>query len=231
MGTPYTYGLAATQKVAVGGPFLNGHVIEVEPMEQAYGGHIVVDNEVVLASHGSLNVGGVAIVEYNDRGQLPDKAASEWDRNIVHMHLPRGIELTVFRWGNYLDLTLEMPPLSEGQDGSCGNFNGNPDDDSTQEVFRRIGARVRDEDLLFGRHAQVLFSHEMEQMLRTKCEPDRLLQFERDCRRELQGEPTATEVNACVFDNCFGANEHALQTAKTFATPEDEAAAHGANPL
>merc|ERR1719296_246929 len=42
MGTKYTYGLAATQKVAIGGRFLKNHIIEVEPMEHKYGGHLQV---------------------------------------------------------------------------------------------------------------------------------------------------------------------------------------------
>merc|ERR1719162_596071 len=52
MGTKFTFGLAATQKVAIGGPFLKNHVIEIEPMEHRYGGRIMVDRQPVLGEFG-----------------------------------------------------------------------------------------------------------------------------------------------------------------------------------
>lgn len=230
MGTPYTYGLAATQKVAVGGPFLKGHTIAVEPMEHAYGGHILVDGMPVLLTYGTYNVAGVATVTYNDQGELPDKAASVWQRHVVHMDLPLGIRLSVFRWGNYLDLELEMPQLPGGQDGSCGNFNGEVSDDTTQAIFERVGARIADSELLFKRQEEIVFTSEETHMLLTECQPKDLIAHELKCRKELPGTPTTAGVNSCVFDQCFGMNEHALRSAKTYATPEDRAAAHESSP-
>jgi len=228
MGTAYTYGLAATQKIAVGGPFLGGHTIEVEPMETAYGGHILVDGQVVLSTFGNYTVGNnVAKIRYDGIGELPDKAASKWESRIVHMELPKGITFTVFRWGNYLDLTLEMTPLEGGQDGSCGNFNGDATDDTTAEIFKRIGARVGTSDMLFSKRAEVSFTVEEMQMLREHCSPQMIVEGELECRKELGQNASTTQVNACVFDVCFGMNEHALQTAKKYATPEDKAVAMG----
>lgn len=230
MGTPYTYGLAATSKVAVGGEFIGNHLIEIEPMEHAYGGHILVDGKVVLTDFGNLEIGGAKIT-YDDQGEIPDKAASKWQRRIVHLTLPRGISMTIFRWGNYVDLTIEMPRLSEGQDGTCGNFNGVEADDSTEEVFKRLGARVTDNDLLFDRHAKISFTTEEARMMRSKCDAAKLTDHERTCREELSIDADTATIDSCVFDLCFAANEHALQTAKTFATAVDKAAAHSANPM
>lgn len=223
MGTVYTYGLAATQKVVVAGNFLNGHKIEVEPMEHAYGGHILVDGQPVLTSFGTLKVCDGASITYDGIGELPDKAASKWESRIVHMELPHNITFTVYRWGNYLDLKLEMAPLAKGQDGSCGNFNGDPSDDTTDAILSR-GGRVADKDLLFNKHAEISFTTEEATMLRTNCAAEKLVEGELACRKQM---PTATtmQVNGCVFDFCFGMLEHALQTAKNYATPEDKKAA------
>mmetsp|Transcript_78684 Transcript_78684/g.163627 ORF Transcript_78684/g.163627 Transcript_78684/m.163627 type:complete len:484 (-) Transcript_78684:582-2033(-) len=226
VGTPWTYGLAATQKVAVGGPFLDGHLIEVEPMEHDYGGHILVDREPVLIHFGQITVGnGLASIRYDSTGVLPDSAAGRWQKHIVHMSLPKGIELTVFRWANYLDLTIEMEPLAGGQDGSCGNFNRDASDDTDQAIFSRIGARVDPMELLFTRQTEVVFTQEEEDMLRLQCSADNLVKGERACRQELPSTAPVKEMNACVFDECFGMNAHALRTAKTLASPADRAAA------
>mmetsp|Transcript_67994 Transcript_67994/g.195180 ORF Transcript_67994/g.195180 Transcript_67994/m.195180 type:complete len:411 (-) Transcript_67994:307-1539(-) len=221
MGTKYTFGLAATQKVAVGGPFIGNHVIEVEPMEKEFGGSILVDGEPVLAQYGTYSVGGVATLTYDGVGELPDMAASQWTKNIVHMYLPQGVSLTVYRWGNYLDLRIKMPPLRGGQDGSCGNFNGDATDDTTAEIFKRIGARVGTSDMLFSKRAEVSFTVEEMQMLREHCSPQMIVEGELECRKELGQNASTTQVNACVFDVCFGMNEHALRSAEVYSTAEE----------
>jgi len=224
MGTKYTFGLAATQKVAVGGPFIGNHVIEVEPMEKEFGGSILVDGEPVLAQYGTYSVGGVATLTYDGVGELPDMAASQWTKNIVHMYLPQGVSLTVYRWGNYLDLRIKMPPLRGGQDGSCGNFNGDPADDTTQAIFERVGVRVGQGEMLFKNRATIVFTPEMEDMLRTNCPAQDLLASREHCQKELPQEASTIQMNSCLFDWCFGMNEHALRTAKTYATPEERVA-------
>jgi len=216
MGTEYTLGLAATQKVAVGGPFVNNHVIEVEPMQQAFGGRILIDGVEVLKNFGTISVGG-ATVTYNDQGTLVDEAASIWDKNIVHMDLPQGISMTVYRWGNYLDLKMAMAPLAGGQDGSCGNFNGDASDDTTEAIFNRIGARVAPGGNMFSTRATVQFTPQMGEMLREHCPVETLTRVDKECHAELSN-PTTIEINACLFDGCFGSNEHALQTAKQYVS-------------
>jgi hypothetical protein len=223
MGTKYTYGLAATNKVVIAGPFLHGHQIEVEPMDD--GGRVVVDGREVckeLGTRYSID-NGLATIVHDDQGQLVDEAASQFKRHMVHISLPLGIQLTVFRWTNYLDLDLRMPKLPGGVDGSCGNFNGDPADDSTQAIFSRVGARVKEGELLFRERATFGFTSEEYAMLKT-CAT--LPVAEKKCRAELENShPTQPELYACMFDYCFGMNEHALRTARTYATPADRAAA------
>jgi hypothetical protein len=226
MGTKYTYGLAATNKVVIGGPFLKGHTISVEPMENA--GQILVDGRAVCPDLGcsfSLD-GGLATIKHDDQGTLVDQAASKFDRHMIHIDLPMNIKLTVFRWTNYLDLDLRMPKLDGGVDGSCGNFNGNAADDTTQQIFQRVGARVATDSLLFRSRAGVPFSSEEYDMLQT-CHV--LAEAKQKCQTSLAKDLGATvpvdELHACMFDECFGMNEHALHTARTFATEADRKAA------
>jgi len=224
MGTKYTYGLAATQKVVVAGTFLNGHKIEVEPVERAYGGRILVDGQPVLAEFGILKVCEGATITYDGQGELPDKAASLWTSRIVHMELPMGISFTVYRWGNYLDLKLEMTPVPGGQDGSCGNFNGDPSDDTTPQIFERIGVRVADGELLFNSRSADAWSFEEAEMLKT-CDSQTYADAQNKCKEEIKGAQTTIMLHECMFDLCFGMNEHALRTARTFASAKDKAAA------
>jgi len=223
MGTKYTFGLAATQKVAVGGRFIQDHIIEVEPMEEAFGGSILVDGVPVLTQYGTYSVGG-AYLTYDGNGQLPDEAASKWAKNIVHMQLPNDITLTVYRWGNYLDLRIQMRPLPGGQDGTCGNFNGMASDDTTQAIFERIGVRVGQGDMLFKNRAPIMFTEEMSEMLRTDCVADQLLASREHCQKDLHAAASTIQMNSCLYDFCFGMNEHALRTAKTFATQAEREA-------
>lgn len=217
MGTVYTHGLAATNKIVVGGPFLKGHTIAVGPLE-GEGSGIFVDGKPELSSLSStFNVHGLATLTYDSSGKLVDEAQSKFGKHIVHMDLPLGVRVTVDRWKNYLDLKIQMTPQPD-QDGSCGNFNGSPADDTTEAIFGRIGARVAPDDLLFHEHTHVHFTPEMWKMMLADCAPEKLKHGKSKCQTEMPAsEMKSKEMNACIFDHCYGANEHALRYAKTFA--------------
>lgn len=137
-GTKYTKGLAATNKVAVGGAFLNDHVIEVGCMES---GDITLDGKPILKTFPStFSLPDVpdAKITYSTAGKLVDKATEMFDeRHIVHMELPLGVRLTVLRWGNYVDFRLSMKPQPD-QDGGCGNV--------WEPMGRQLGRFVLDVD-------------------------------------------------------------------------------------
>jgi len=225
MGTKYTYGLAATQKVAIGGPFLEGHKIEIEPMEHTYGGQIKVDGSPVLSTFGEYRIGNIATIDYNGNGELVDEAASVWTTRAVHLSLPMGVHMTVFRWGNYIDMKITMPKLEGGVDGSCGNFNDDASDDTPSEIFKRVGARLTHSDTLFSTPLHVEISSEEKQMLQKQCPQNTLTEARSSCVQQIQGANDA-QVESCSFDVCFGMNEHALRSAKNYATVQDERAAH-----
>jgi len=225
-GTQYTYGLAATHKVAIGGAFIGNHIIQVDVMEND--GKITIDGREICKNLGTTyeheNPNFPFTVVQDDVGVLPDKAASVFKRHIVHIKLPMGIKMTVFRWTNYMDLTIEMQPLPGGQDGSCGNFNGDPSDDTTPLIFERVGVRVADGELLFPSRSPDSWSFEEAEMLKT-CDSFTFANAKAKCNSEMKGLGTAIQIKDCTFDQCFGMNEHALRAARTFANAADKAAA------
>merc|ERR1712151_1236850 len=120
---------------------MGGHTVVVGPMEN---GQITVDGQPVMQGFPSTySIPGVATLSYNGMGQLVDDAQSHLEKHIVHMDLPFGVHLQVMRWANHINAKITMPPRAGGQDGSCGNFNGNADDDSTAGIeARMMGQRV-----------------------------------------------------------------------------------------
>merc|ERR1712039_1128973 len=132
--TPFTNGLAATNAVAIGGAFMQGHVLKIGPME---GGQITFDNQPILGTFGTFSAAGLCTVTYNDQGELVDGAMGHLERHIVHMPLPGGVTVEVMRWSNHINLRITMTPRA-GQDGHCGNFNNSPADDTTDAIRSRF---------------------------------------------------------------------------------------------
>merc|ERR1711972_329930 len=120
----------------------------VGPMEN---GQITMDGNPVLTTFPSqLSDPSCGVtLSYNGEGKLVDNAQGHLDKHIVHMDLPLGVHLQVMRWANHLNVRITMLPREGGQDGSCGNFNGNALDDTTEAIQARIGARVAAADLIF----------------------------------------------------------------------------------
>jgi len=213
MGTKYTHGLSATNKVVVSGPFIQGHKIEVGTLES---GVLEVDGRSVLSHFPSTYTlpNGLGTVTYSQQGQLVYRATSRWPKRIVHMSLPQGVDITVFRWKNYLDMKIVTVKI-DGMDGACGNFNSDPSDDTTLAIMGRVGARVARGDLLFNHHANVVVSDEMRTMLRMNCDASKRSQAESSCRTTIHNSGEE-EITSCMYDECFGQMEHAQETAKQY---------------
>merc|ERR1719282_975069 len=102
------------------------------------------------------------------------------------MTLPLGVHVTVFQWGNYLDVQIEMSK-QPGQDGVCGNFNANMGDDTTQAIIARIGARVPPSENLLSGRAVIEWTPQMDQMLRAECAASKRRAGHAACARSLAG--------------------------------------------
>uniref|UniRef100_A0A7S2N7R8 VWFD domain-containing protein n=1 Tax=Zooxanthella nutricula TaxID=1333877 RepID=A0A7S2N7R8_9DINO len=211
-GTKYTKGLSATNKVAIGGPITGGQVIEIGTMQD---GPPTVDGRPVLRVLGDTEQISGGSLTYTQSGRLPDEAASVFQRHIVHVNLQGQVKVTVYRWTNYVDVRISMPRQPLGQDGACGNFNGNPADDTTAAIFRRIGIRVKPGELLFSNTLPPKVSQQMQDMIARACPQDLLATAKQTCAARATGFDRAL-LDSCVYDECFGANEHALRTAKMY---------------
>merc|ERR1719512_190448 len=135
---------SVVQALAAGGPFLKGHTLVVE-----VGGGVTWDGQPILQSFpSSFNVSGLIQSTFSSESEHVDPGLRGLVVRSVDATLPLGVRLTVNRWPEHLDVLLAMRPLLGGQDGHCGNFNGDASDDSARDIRRRQGAEVSEEDSL-----------------------------------------------------------------------------------
>merc|ERR1712151_503739 len=210
-GTKYTAGLAATNQIVVAGAFLHGHKIEVGTLDS---GILTVDGQKVIAGFPGTYSGAGFTVTYDSAGEVPDVVPEGNEKRVVHMDLPLGVKVTVFQWSNYMDVQIEMSK-QPGQDGVCGNFNGNHADDTTQSVIQRVGARVRPSESLLSGRAVIEWTPQMDKMLRAECSGPTRAAGHAKCTQFLGS--NGNVVNSCTFDYCFGMNVRARKHAKTYA--------------
>eukprot|EP00428_Durinskia_dybowskii_P001338 CAMPEP_0170289586 /NCGR_PEP_ID=MMETSP0116_2-20130129/44861_1 /TAXON_ID=400756 /ORGANISM="Durinskia baltica, Strain CSIRO CS-38" /LENGTH=514 /DNA_ID=CAMNT_0010541025 /DNA_START=1 /DNA_END=1545 /DNA_ORIENTATION=- len=205
--TPFTNGLAATDAIAVGGPFLRGHTITVGPLET---GQISWDDHHVLQSFPSqFDLDGLGKIVYNDHGHLVDSAQSHLAKHIVHMDLPLGVHIQVMRWSHHINVRITMTPAEGGQDGHCGDFDGDASDDTTEQIVERIGHSVMREELLF--HEYLALS-KVKRLTLADCPAARRESARSACvaaRADMHG----PELASCVFDACFAGMRYARQDA------------------
>merc|ERR1719463_167633 len=76
-------------------------------------------------------------------GEMMQSSRAGKTMHVVHAKLPLGVNLDINRWnepgeGDYINVKITMPKQPD-QDGHCGNFNGNPADDTRPMIRSRIG--------------------------------------------------------------------------------------------
>jgi len=214
LATPYTEGLSAVNKVIVGGPFLQGHKIAVGTVES---GDFTVDGASICSNFPcSYQLGNLASITYNSFGELPDPEGTAQGQSgakrVVTIQLPLRVRLQIFRWNNYLDLRL-IVPNSLGVDGTCGNFNGNPADDSSTAIMERGMARVKPSENMF-QHSAIARWTDTDEKLMGLCQPDKMARAQTFCHGVFEGSGTALQHKSCQLDYCWGDNHHALKYAK-----------------
>jgi len=211
LATQFTNGLSATNAIAVGGPFLLGHTVVVGPLN---GGQILFDGEPALTNFpSSAALAGVATLRYDGQGNLVDAAQGHLDMRVVHMDLPLGVQVEVFRWENHINVRITMAPRVGGQDGHCGNFNGLAEDDTSEQIKARIGMGIVDGECLFHHTSPV---RPGPQHSLGECKREHPVKFAlalRTCRASDALLDTDRAKRGCVFDVCFAGLQYAAQDA------------------
>jgi len=143
--TKFTKGVGVTKMVAIGGPLLKGNKLIIGPLAATWN-----DAPILQGFPSHFAQPGILTVDYNNVGTLVDTDLDPSKKQIVHVKIedgtPQGITVQINRWtaspGNeYVDWKISMHSLP-GQDGLCGNFNGNTADDNPLAVRQRIGTQA-----------------------------------------------------------------------------------------
>merc|ERR1712032_1570343 len=146
--TQFSNGLAVTKEMAVG---LEGGILVIAATYATWNRHPILTNFPDAFYRPGLRI------EYNTNGTLVDTPQEAAKKHIVHVTISddrhEDVKIQVNRWfkspGNeYINGLISMRPLLR-QDGHCGNFNGQKDDDEGKQVQGRIGPGIEPDQLLF----------------------------------------------------------------------------------
>merc|ERR1711920_760051 len=137
-------------------------------------------------------------------GSLRGEVRAVPQMHVLHITLPLGINLEVNEWndtgeGPYMNIKISMS-AQPGQDGHCGNFNGNPADDARLQVRARVGVTgVAQADMIFPGPKTPIASGNRPDI--NDCPRVKLLAGKADCKRK---EHKFIPSKGCIVDYCFG---------------------------
>mmetsp|Transcript_65864 Transcript_65864/g.190840 ORF Transcript_65864/g.190840 Transcript_65864/m.190840 type:complete len:467 (+) Transcript_65864:119-1519(+) len=202
--TPFTNGLAATDAIAIGGPFLQGNKLIIPALNT---GPITWNHRPILTDFpSSFDADGLGDIRYNDQGSLVDSAMNNIDRRIVHASLPENVHIQVMRWSHHVNVRITMP-RQPGQDGCCGNFDGDISNDSADSIQARVGLMVPEDQLLFNTRIDYRPAPPP-----APCTGAKRSNARARCQAERPG-ISGAELDACIFDVCVAGDRYAAQDA------------------
>jgi len=206
--TKFTNGLAVTKAVAIGGPVLKGNKLIIGPTFATWNGAPVLTG---FPSH--FDKPNIVHLDYDNAGALVDTALDASKKHIVHAHIfdgsPEGIMVQINRWletkgEEYVNAKITMHSRP-GQDGHCGNFNGNAADDDRLQVRDRVGkSGVPQAELLFATKTPIKAADRPDV---NDCPTDTLEKAKADCKAAFGGESPRM---SCLTDYCFAGKDVAL---------------------
>jgi len=200
--TRMTSGLAVTKIVAIGGPVLKGRKLLIGPRTA------FLDGKPILQTFPSdFNEAGLLTLRLDNVGELLQKGRQGIAKHIVHINIvdgtAEGLQIQVNRWtqpseGDYINVKVSMHQRP-GQDGHCGNFNGDSVDDDRLKVRERIGKTgVPTEELLFETKTPVVAANRPNI---NDCPATKLDEAKAYCRAKEGGKLIPSM--ACLVDFCF----------------------------
>jgi len=199
-----------TKEIVIGGGFLvdrggSAHVLRISARETTW------DGVAVLTSFPDewSNVDPQVSLKYNNEGVVLQDGREGKPMRVLHAELPLGVSVQVNRWtedaeGDYINTRITMTP-QPGQDGHCGNFNGDASDDTRTAIRERMGRDgVAEEDLLFGHKTPT--SGSMGDPSVADCPDDTLEAATAICKGSSPNGMASTE---CIIDVCYGGAQFA----------------------
>jgi len=135
------------KSLAVGGDFLEGNTLIIRPLQDNITWTTPDGDcsEILIEQTSKFHVNGLVKAKRHADARLVEDPSIE--NPGVDFELPKGVKLLVNRQNHYVNVIVTMCPL-QSQDGLCGNFNGNSDDDSLEMIEER-DIRVADGKSLF----------------------------------------------------------------------------------
>jgi hypothetical protein len=213
--TGVTNGLSVTKEVAIGGPFLEAHgqknVLRISALHAMWNDQHIIPGFPDQWSHKNPKVE----VTTDGEGDILQRGRQGKAMHVVHVKLPLGVTLQINRWnepgeGDYINVKLDMSP-QPNQDGHCGNFNGDPSDDSRLQVRARIGTTgVSPNNLLFSVKTPVKAPNRPDL---NDCPAERAQHARTVC---AQRDPRGMATIECMIDDCFGGDAFADEDAGNY---------------
>jgi hypothetical protein len=205
--TPVTNGLSVVKEVAVGGPFLQSrdgtsNILRITALRATYNGIPIIPN---FPDEWNTVNPQIRVVT-DSQGEILQRGRQGKEMHVVHVFLPYRVQMQINRWnepgeGDYLNVKITMGPQPM-QDGHCGNFNGNPNDDTRPLIRSRIGTTgVAPENLLFKTKTPVV---EAQRPDPNDCPTEKANRAREVCAAKSSNGMANID---CIVDVCFG-GEH-----------------------
>jgi len=195
--THTTSGLSVTKELAVGGPFLQGHVLRISALDASY------DGAPILTTFPSTFSNELVQIQLNSIGETMQEGREGKGLHVAHITAPSGVKIDVNRWneageGSYINVKIMMS-AQPGQDGHCGNFNSNAADDDRIQIRARVGKTgVAVGELLFHTKTAVV---QVNRPDINDCPAAKLDRAKELCKKK---EHKFIPSMFCLVDDCFG---------------------------
>ena len=116
--------------LAVGGPFLKGRTMVFKALTDA----VTWNDEEILSTLPSEFKDELVQAKYHTASeQVKDGKTGRG----IDVTFPMGVQLSVNRWSNSLALKIHMCAQEGGQDGQCGNYDGDSADDQADFLLAK----------------------------------------------------------------------------------------------